>query len=493
MLLRLCQLKTLLLSMAFVLPGCGFFGQGKDASIELLSMITPEWFAGNPEHALHEPGGGPSPHLFFDVNPEIGEKKNTVNVVVLTPENSPHAYELDMVSGQRFYQHSYCSQPDVWNKRPGNFERPPYSIAILPKALDQLGGPQRVLLFGNHRKFSSHLNSYFHRVRLVGGFLEQICPDVACRNKDNWVSRLIFLAVDAEDSSLDGIKNLDNFLLAYKWHDIQASFENIEGRNPGPEKVSPLNKSGKLISFEDAYGYFKRNSIIFEPKELNKITSGCHKLYNKLWTDVGEWKPEDRPAITEQELKEKVRTIKALRARKLPAGFHARLVQFTKDYLDDIHTCSKFVYPGNINQHPEKFWFLSYMNIFFRLHKEGYFYSCQHKTWQKNIITKDGEPLYNLSKDLERCSAKDIDEAMSYLPHLLKGMKYEKNYFRFIDYDTHSMGSHRKMYSWVKSSNNRFDCEPDPNTPIKQEMKVVPEEVEWVPRFIKDEISKVIF
>jgi hypothetical protein len=487
-------LKTLPLCMLFLAQGCGIFSKEKDASVELLSRIEPQWFNASVEHALHNQEGRAAQHLFFDVDPELGAKKNTANVVVITPENSPHAYELDLLSGQRFYSHSYCPQADAWGKRPGTFERPNFSIAVMPRVLDQLGEPQRVIVLGQKKKFAKHVNEYFHNVRLIAAYIEQTCAAVVCKEKNNWVSRLVFVGVDAEDNLLSGIKDIDTMGFHFNWENISGHLENIDGRSSSADSA-PLNRVGKLIPFDEAFAYFRKNAIILDPKEMTKVATGCHKLYDKLWSDVGEKRPEDKPAVTSEELKEKLLLIQKLRAQNKPASFRERLIKFTENYQQEIATCSRFIYAGNINQHSEKYWFLSYMGIFYRLHKEGFYYGCTEKSWLKNTLTRDGTPLHDLKRDLKDCSIRDIDEAMARLPAFLKGLKSERNFYRFIDYDTHSMGSYRKMYSWVKIKSRQYDCNPDPNTAILKELRVAPEEAAWPPREVKDggDAGKVIF
>ena len=42
------------------------------------------------------------------------------------------------------------------------------------------------------------------------------------------------------------------------------------------------------------------------------------------------------------------------------------------------------------------------------------------------------------------------------------------------------------MYSWIKTKSRKFDCSGDPNTEIRKEMRVFPEDVEWKEKNIKD-------
>ena len=92
----------------------------------------------------------------------------------------------------------------------------------------------------------------------------------------------------------------------------------------------------------------------------------------------------------------------------------------------------------------------------------------------------NGDPVHFLPDEIDYCSTKDVDMALEYMPNLMNGLKgVMGNYFRFIDYDTHEFGTHRKVYSWTKMSTRKYDCRPDPNTLIKGKLNVIPEDASW--------------
>src|SRR5665647_1294702 len=245
MLLRLCQLKSLLL-IALMLTGCSRF-HSKDHPQELLSMLTPKWFLKNPAHTLHDQQGKPQIHLFFDNPPEFSSNQKVVNVIITTPENSPHAYELDLNSGQRFYSHSYCSQKDAWNQEGGTFERPPFSIGIVPHYLDQLGDPQKVIVFGGRNRIRHWLNSNYHPVKLFAAYVEQSCPEGNCLGKSNWLSRLVLLGSEMEDPLSKEVVDVASFQKRFEWSWIKANLENIDGRNGIGDQTYPAVRIGQMI------------------------------------------------------------------------------------------------------------------------------------------------------------------------------------------------------------------------------------------------------
>ena len=486
MLARLCQLKSLSLLTLIAVSGCSFFNKDKDQSLELLTSMKNEWFSKNPDHALWNQEGKPQSHHFFDVNPEISKTQTYANVVVVTPQNSGLAYQLDIPSGQRFYSHNYCKQKDIWNKYSGTIYKPTFSIALIPRLLDQMGEPQRVIVFGGAASFTKP-DYQEYRVRLVGAFIEQTCPEGNCLGKNNWVSRMVFIAVDPDDKNFAQVKTLDELNKITDWSMNKAVYENLDGGNGSVGTMYPAIRVGNQIQITEAMDYYTKRSIYLSDAESEKIRKGCHTLYDKLWTDVGAEHEEDKPARTVDALNKKVKLIQELKAKRKPVGFAARFREFNKKYYSEYTTCQKFVYAGNINKNPEKFWFLSYMGMFLRLHKEGYFYDCRGKAWKKNVLNAMGKPVYEYMDGIDYCQDKDFDLAMDYLSNFLTGIKNtESSYFKFVDYDASSLGTHQKLYSWVKVKTRNYDCRNDQNLQIRNETKVFPDDVTWKPRFEKD-------
>jgi hypothetical protein len=488
MLARLCQLKSLLLLIVLVISGCTYFRTQKNHdSVELMNSLENNWFSKNIEHSLRDQSGKPQPHQFFDVNPEISKDDVHVNGIIVIPENSDHSYQLDLASGQRYYSHSFCPQHDIWNQYSGAVGKPTFSVGVIPRLLDQMGEPQKVVIFGGAQKFAKFLDHHEHRLKLVGAYIEQTCLDGNCLGKSNWISRMVFLAVDSLDKKYDLVNDITTLKTLIKWPLVKATLENMEGRNGGTNASYPAIRIGNLIALNEAMDYYKKRSIYLSDKESQKIQNGCYALYEKLWNDVGVHKKEDQPARTLDELKAKVKLVNDLKKQKMPVGFAARFRKFIKQYFNEYTTCTRFVYSGNVNQNLEKFWFLNYANIFLRLHKDGYYFDCKSRQWQKNVLNSEGEQVYNIKTGIDSCKDKDFDLAMDYLPNFLTGLKLsDAIYYRFDDYDTHTFGTHHKLYSWVKVSAKKFDCGYNPNVAIKKEIKVFPEDVSWKIREIKD-------
>lgn len=487
MLLRLCQLKSLgiLSLLVIILTSCSMWREEKEQK-EILTTYNNQWFKTNPHHALVDSQGQPLPHLFFDLNSEYVASQNEVTVLISTPEGSKDGYDIDLSSGQRFYTHTYCKQDDIWKSYNGSLHRPPYSIGYIPKVLDQLGGPQKVIVWSTTDSIPKTYKTNYQKVRLVGAFVEQNCLVGNCIGKNNWLSRLVFVGVDVNDPDLAFVSSTTEFKKVIDWEKSKAHLANIDGLNSIGENFYPSKRIGELLDFHEAFKYFKKRSIILTNKELKNIQKGCHDLYDLFLEEVGKTSPEDQPATNIVELKEKLKLRALLKKKKLPVGFAQRLAHFTGKYFKEITTCEKFIYHGNINNSQDSYWFLSYLGIYFKLHKEGFYFDCKNQSWRKNEFNEEGKLIFNLPEDIKKCSERDLDLAMNYLPNFLEGLKSSEHIYKFIDYDNQSYGTHNKMYAWVRIKNPRFDCRKNPNQEIVKKMSVAPEDANWKPRQVKD-------
>ncbi len=489
-------MKSLSLILAVFLLSCATEKSRDYEADELLTIYEPKWFKKNKKHTILDQTGNLQPNLFFDVSPEFTEKEQLANVIVTTMENSWLAYNVDVVSGQRYYSHSYCNQPDVWKKKSGTYGRPYFSVAYMPRVLDQLGEPQKVIIFGGAERLRASLDHHYVRVRVIGGYIEENCLEVNCLGKDNWSSRLVFVAVDPQDPNYSNIKDTNSFRGLQSWEKLQPTLQNMDGRNYSIEKSYPAIRVKRLLTYRETLQFFRNRSAFMSDKEIKKIQSGCHSLYDKLWADVGIDRLEDRPARTQEELKAKLAKREELAKEKSPVGKMERFRIFIKKYFTEAATCEKFVYHGNINLDPEHFWFHSYVGMYLRLHKEGYYFDCNRKAWAENIYNINGDAVHSIQNEIDQCTDKDLDQAMEYMPNLLKSLRgVMGRYYRFIDYDNHEFGTHRKTYSWVKMNSRKYDCLPDPNAKIREMLNIFPEEVSWKRWDIVDveKDSKIIY
>src|SRR5690606_25926234 len=203
MLLRFCQLKSLIVLLLVVfLSSCSTKKEPRKEQV-----LPSKWFSVNKNHSLQDVKEEPKVHLLFDSEGGLQSDSKLVNVMVETYAHSPHAYIIDQLSGQRYFSHSFCKQDDIW-KTSESVNRPSFSVGVIPKVLDQLGLSQKVIVFSKRKEFSDSDKKFPKRVRLVGSYIEQICPSGNCLGKDNWLSRLVFIAVDNEDQFYADVKDL---------------------------------------------------------------------------------------------------------------------------------------------------------------------------------------------------------------------------------------------------------------------------------------------
>ena len=104
MLSRLCQLKSLTLSLLLILGSCAW--KAKEEASEILRKTNPQWFSVSTKHSLQNLDEKPLSHLFYDATPDFNQTLQKVNVVIATPQNSDYGYMIDLSSGQRHFTHA---------------------------------------------------------------------------------------------------------------------------------------------------------------------------------------------------------------------------------------------------------------------------------------------------------------------------------------------------------------------------------------------------
>jgi hypothetical protein len=483
--------SLLLLSIIAIifLYGCAHKKQHPYES--LISRAKPQWFNHQKEYSLTDHQGFVRPHLFYDIEPELNQKQSHINFVPLSIEGSKANFDIDMPSGQRFFTYNSCMAKDLWRTSKRSFSTLPYTIGFVPRILDQLGLPQKVIVFGG-KDIMDVKDDVFYRVKILGGVVEQLCLAGKCTGTKSWLSRLDLIAVYEGDPDFENIRNLDDLFKMKSWDDVKVALENMGGGNDIGGKVVPSVKMGRPLPRQDVIDYLMARNINFTNKELMGLRHSCGKLYDLFWKDVGTYKIFDRPHYTAEDVKEELRQKAELKAKNLPAEFNRRLHRFFNKYVDEFYTCSKFHYLGNVNENPDRFWFLSFMNVYVRLHKKGYFYDCRSKSWQMNVSRERKDDVSNLKEDINHCSNKEIDLAFEYLELSLKAMRnYAPESFRFIDYDNHELGTHQKMYSWVEEKKRGMSCSSERDVALRNQLPIVPTEVKWLKRSHLDKKSEL--
>ncbi len=483
---RLCQLKTLTILIALCV-GCTWNKEKKlQGDDELLTMIKDRPMAEeiSPEYKWETLGGEQQTHLFFGVSNKFSKGGMLVNAIVLNPADSANQYKLDLQSGQRYFDHEWCSGDDAWKKYSGKLNSIPFSMGVIPGTLDLLGGAQQVFIFGGEEKFKTLHDNNFFSIRLIGSVAQQVCVEGNCLGKKNWPSKLIYLAVDPEDTKFGMVKTASELKNLVNFNEVKAYIENYEGVNKQGSKEFPAASIGDFIDFAPTFDFQKRYSLVITDIERQKMVKSCHAIYDKAWKDVGIKTIFDLPSRSTEELKEKIRVRAEWKKAQIPVDFHERLRTFTVKYWTHFTTCMNFVRFPSVNSAPEKFWFLSDLGIYYQLHDDGHYYDCARKSWTKNTINNRGELVYNLKDGIYNCSTKDIDFAFNYLGAYLTGLRNSnKFYYRFLDYDSHTHGSHSKVYGWIKYRRFESNCSSKVNEQIQQKAPIAPADHKWEPRY----------
>lgn len=460
---------VLLISVITVFVGCSSRGRnsendpmfgGEDYAQALVSNIKPKWFKGSRRFKLEKMDGSVSVNTFFDVSPNINIKQKTLKFVVSTPEDSSVLYGIDVPTGQHYFKKFLCKQKDITNKYFNDIEKPNFTEGIVPRYLDQLGEPQKIIVYGDKNYYQAHYLKNYFDARVIGGYVELFCPKGRCLTDTEWRSRLVLVAVQDPSEKYKEVKNIDELKSVIDWKYTQAFIENGYGNNKIAGQYFSAFKVGALVSAKEAIGYMSKKSIFFSINKMKSMRMGCFKLYDHLWEHIGKISKEKIPK-TLKEVKEKALSLKGssklLRSRN--RRFYKRFGKFFAQYHNDYKTCSRFVYPASINDNAQRHWFFTYVNAVSHLHTLGYYYNCGRNSWFKNPIIESGKRMKSVEDEYRFCSERAVDNSMDYAILKLKVLREKKKEsYRYIEYDKGLYGTHNKIFSWVRSDNKELNC-----------------------------------
>lgn len=457
----------------------------KDYAEAFVSQIRPRWFKTAERFKLLDSKNQIMPHRFFDVAPGIDLKKKTANIIITTPQESLYGHELDIASGQLYVDRKFCDQEDKQQKYEGSITTPPFSIGILPRVLDQLNLPQKVIVFGGKDYFKKYYMTHFFDVRIVGAYIEQTCPYGACLRKKEWNSKLVLVAVQNGHKKYKNVKDLNDLKEIENWPYVKAFIENGYGANKVADKYYSSFKMGAEVTSGQALNYMKDNSTIFTIKRLGQMRLSCYKLYDYLWEDMSYISTDEIVAKSKKEIREKAlqlsSSFKGKTKRVKP--FYRRLIKNFKKYHTQYMTCSKYIYPTNINDSPQRNWFFAFYTAFHDLHDLGYIYECKGKKWEVNPYIAKNTRAVSMKDQLQNCSARDIDLSMETAVTTLETIrKRERKSYRYIDYDRGIIGTHFKLYSWVPVAGKSYSCSSKEDREFIVNRASFPQDIHWTKR-----------
>lgn len=454
----------------------------KDFAVGLLSVVKPKWFTTSERFGAKDLDGKTDAHLFFDTNPEISIKAKSVNFISVTEESSEYGYELDLVSGKHYLSRKYCDQDDAWKKYPDTINYPPFTIGIVPRLLDQLGLPQKIIVFGDPVYYKNLKKTNYFETRVVGGYVEQICDSGSCLTKDKWSSRLVLIGVQKGHPKYKKIKHVKEMSEVVDWEEVKAFINNGQGKNKTSDKFYPGYRMGATVGPDQAMNFLKKNSIMFSVAALKELQISCFKLYDHMWNVLAKRNFLEEKITSKEQAKKKLERIQEYRRNydRLPRLFYKRFYDFYKKFGTKYKTCSKYVRAASVNSKIDRFWFFTFVDSYFKLQDLGWAYSCSRKVWISNPVISKGRRSYSINDQFRDCNPRRFDAAFEYsTQHLNTLLTNNKKSYRFVAYDGTSLGTHNKLYTWVPYDGKELNCANKENREFVKTLPFFPKDIKW--------------
>jgi hypothetical protein len=436
-------------------------------------------------------------HPFFDLIPYASKKDSSINFVITMPVGGKNKFQIDLRSGKLYREHKMCSEKDIWGKYGSTLGQSPYTEGFVPRLLDQLGGPQKIIIFGKKRYFYDFelAPTRSQRVRVVGAVLQQYCESFPCRGRNKWLSRMVLVAVNSNDPAFTKVTHINQLKKIVDWAHVKAVLENSDGRHVSTSEESPAYRViGNLGPKESLVNAISKGHL-FQFKEMQSLRSNCFKLYDHLWnsaegvrnfkerytqeekkknriidkTDTfsGNVISAERSSVSEEQIQQQIVKLK---------NFSTFFNSFHNNYKKRFLTCQKFVRDTSINANPRRMWFFSYLSAFLYAEEVGFRYSCSRQAWIANPMQSNGKRLKSLNNYLRNCTAKELDRAFDMSVTLFAGLsRSHRPHFRYIEYDHGAGASHQKMYTWIQRNGDTRSC--DKNRQAK--LSIFPRDVSW--------------
>ncbi len=486
---------------------CSSCGSNKIVEKKALT-IKPVYNELQPKTAERLPDGSVETHLFFDPAPFAHPEDKSVNVIILTPEGSPHGYDLDTRSGALYRKRFHCKHNDIWGKFDDTLSTPPFSVAIVPRTLDALGRPQEAFVFGSAKYLEQPTGeSVAHRVRIVGGIIRQECRDYPCTTRERWLSNMQLIAVNSQDPKFANINNLSDLKSKVDWEKSMAWMQNGFGVTLAGTRPEPVYRITGEIDAVKALSYFLKKNTQISFEEQKKISKSCNMLYDDLWqgsrkvreaiskrkemlsngkagTDelLVEYSDLEKLNLTkEQRRADSINKKYEVEKSRSKYDFAKFFSNFHENYSGRYKTCMRFVRPASIAQDQERFWFFSFIDLFMGLEDLGWTYRCSRRAWLENPKKSDGKRLYQTVFE-KKCTISELDLAFDMAITVMSGERAAKRpHMRFIGYDSGANGSHKKIYGWVHESGKELVCTNEDEAKFleKDRTTLFPSNVNW--------------
>jgi len=427
-------------------------------------------------------------HPFFDGEPLKASYKQTglIQAYIINRPFDSIIYDLDLVSGKKYTKAPLCEQSDVWGKYTKPLDKFKFSIGIIPRSLLGSGEPYPVYIFGSNEKVNDSTFKYHtHEVRIVGGVNLQDCTKVNCKG-GQWRNNIIPVAVFTHDSRLAEVSTLEDLTFHYDMEYFYSFIQNYKGRITGDRKDFPSYRLLSTLNFGDTVRFLEAGAHLFSPEKIFFLKRNCGNMYKKIWENISSIRERKKTKnLTQSQviknyqknilgktvILEDFSKIKINKSSDEQRGFLFShwMINFIDKDKSDFELCSRFVrYSDNKGRQ----WnFLLHLDLFSKLNKMGFVYSCATRSWNKNYRNNDGEWVYSQKEYLKNCSDRELDRGFEIASNY---MGYERNksypYYEYIKVDPVFGSGHERVYSWVLRNGKQLRCNDEKGDKIFEEM-----------------------
>lgn len=404
-------------------------------------------------------------HPFFELDPQVDRKKKEANVYITTYRGSQAVYDLNLPTGKLYKDHVRCQQKDIWESYKGDIYLPPFSEGLIPRFLDRSIEPQGVLVFGlaaPEKKERLRSEERLHRVRIVGSLLFQFCSEISCTGKKGWSSRRLLVAVptDTTASPLGNIVELEELKNRVNWEEAMAYLQNYRGGMRLHQQTYPSYRVTAQNNARLAMNLLVKEARVFLPLAQEKLRKSCETLYDYTWNNLGilllapQEVTHKSGSVPESavEKKEFAQHPEAKLLKENWPGFVEAFKKYHHQFGSRFHTCTRYAPYGDIKESRERFWFMTFIDLFFKLEHLQHVYLCDRKSWA----------ISSNKAQIEECSQEALSSAFDKALARMKNLAGTgRPYYRFIEYDSGYGGSHSRLYSFVYENGKFPQCLQD--------------------------------
>jgi hypothetical protein len=504
--------KLLLVLFYFIfslISGCSSKPTPKASAKEAKAvMAEPVWFNAPDRFKVETKMGAIPTHPFFDLTSFRTKESTELSYFLVTPKNSDHLYEMDMVSGKKYRKLSYCKQKDIWESYSGEINKPNFAQGIVARLLDSTSRPQKIWVFGDEDRFFSSKQGdrdQSQRAKVVGGVVLQFCQNYPCKTGTGWTSQLILVAVNPNDSSMKEVENLEQLKKKIDWEYTVAFAQNGFGRSTNGPEPQPASRLVSEVPPKKALDFVFNSGHEFSFEEINSLRKNCFYLYDYIWRSQAKVRSnmlkkkvaDDKMAM---ELKNRAKKIRDIRKFQLQTVFSDNLrYQVDEDekkevkkqtlmnfgrfynflltrYGERLRTCMKFVRPASIQESRDRTWFFAFLNNWLNLEDLEKYYACDSRTWLKNPRLGNGRRRFDINKR-SVCSSEAIDFGFNAGINVMASLAGSSSpHYKFIEYDYGIGGSHELLFAWVPQDGKKLGCNA---RELEEKSLLFPADVSW--------------